>query len=222
MKKAAICLLLLTTAAMAQRGSGLGVQPTATRQQPPMTPPSSALRTSAIGYGFGNVVFPSTGNPGSRSYNPYGVPAGRQGGGVRYNQSGVIPVAIPVYIGGYGYDYAPMPQQPIQVIMPPQQQQAPTIIINQNFTQDAVKPLMRDYTDAAVTPPPVAEEKPTIYLIAFRDGTIYPAYAYWQERETLHYITTKHDHNQASMDLIDGDLSESLNKERSLEFKLRR
>jgi len=232
MKKVVACFLLLTSVVLAQRGAGLGTGPSApaaARQQPPMTPSSSSMRTSAIGYGFGNVIFPSTGNPASRSYTPYGIPPGRQGSdGIRNNRAAIIPIAVPVYVGGYGYDYAPVQQQqPIQVIMP-QQPQSPTVIINQNFTSDTARPVMRDYSAGIpsvqedVNRTPAAEEKPTVYLIAFRDGSIYSAYAYWQEGESFHYITTKHDHNQASLDLIDTAMSESLNKERNVEFKVRK
>ncbi|MBK5292904.1 MAG: hypothetical protein JJE04_14690 [Acidobacteriia bacterium] len=66
-----------------------------------------------------------------------------------------------------------------------------------------------------------ASDKPTIYLIAFKDGAIYPAYAFWVEGDTLHYITNKYSHNRANVDLVDAPLSEQLNRERSVEFEVK-
>jgi len=40
------------------------------------------------------------------------------------------------------------------------------------------------------------------------------------EGSTLHYVSVEHSLNQASLDLIDRDLSYRLNDERGVEFKL--
>jgi hypothetical protein len=159
----------------------------------------------------------------------------------------VVVGAIPVFAGGYGYGYgyAPPPQNVTIVHVPPP---APVMVINQNYTPERANPVMRDYTNAdlpqSVTPSvqtvqtPVpsnpegqpiggklsrgpAPETTTIYLIALREGTVYSAYAYWVEGDTLHYITTKHAHNRATLDLVDGQLSEQLNRERGVEFRLK-
>ena len=58
------------------------------------------------------------------------------------------------------------------------------------------------------------------YLIAFKDHTIYSAVAYWVDGDTLHYFTTGNTHNQVSVSLIDRDLTERLNKEMGIDFKL--
>lgn len=132
----------------------------------------------------------------------------------------------------------PMPQQ--QPVTPP------VVIINQSYRPEQVSPVVRDYSeadlppagsgglrsyDAPVRPMPepsearparktVSEEKPTIYLIAFRDHTILPALAYWVEGDTLNYITEQGTPNRASLSLIDKAFSRQLNGERSVEFSL--
>ncbi len=58
------------------------------------------------------------------------------------------------------------------------------------------------------------------YLIAFKDHTIYSAVAYWADGDTLHYFTSGNTHNQASVSLIDRDLTERLNREMGTDFKL--
>ena len=60
----------------------------------------------------------------------------------------------------------------------------------------------------------------THYLIAFKDHSIYSAVAYWVDGDTLHYFTTGSTHNQASVSLIDRELTERLNKESGAEVKL--
>ena len=64
-------------------------------------------------------------------------------------------------------------------------------------------------------------DEPNVYMIALRDGTIYASYAYWTERDMLHYITPGHAHNQVSMDRVDLVLTRRLNRERNLDFSLR-
>lgn len=69
-------------------------------------------------------------------------------------------------------------------------------------------------------PAPAQEPQATIYLLAFRDHNIVPALGYWMEGNTLHYVSVEHSLNQVSIDLIDRDLSQRLNDERGVEFKL--
>ncbi len=129
--------------------------------------------------------------------------------------------------------------------MAPQEQQQPVtppvVIINQSYRPEAVNPVVRDYSDAdlpptvrsydaPVRPMPepsdlkktsrVDEQQATIYLIAFKDHTIFPALAYWIDGDTLNYITQQGTHNRASLSLIDKAFSKQLNRERSVEFSL--
>ena len=126
--------------------------------------------------------------------------------------------------GGYpGYGYAPQTQPPV-------------VIINQNFRPDTANPVMRDYSNTPLPEPTlkmyenqsrpyenqpvVHDDQPTVYLIAMKDHTIFPAVAYWVEGDTLNYITTQGGHNRATLDLVDRDFSKQLNEERHVEFKL--
>ncbi len=155
------------------------------------------------------------------------------------------PIAVPVPV--YGYDYSGFaPQMPVQQQYYPQplpqpQPQQPTVIINQHYSPDRAQPVVREYGSTELgsyqapvpdhpAPPPSAapaapvkvdDDTPTVFLIALKDGTVYSAYAYWVEGDTLHYITTKHSHNRATVDLVDSDLSRQLNRERKVDFKLR-
>jgi hypothetical protein len=73
------------------------------------------------------------------------------------------------------------------------------------------------YADAAANN---SGDQATIYLIAFKDHSIVQALGYWMEGATLHYVSVEHTLNQASINLIDRDLSQRLNDERGLEFRL--
>jgi hypothetical protein len=75
-------------------------------------------------------------------------------------------------------------------------------------------------TAAAPARRAVSDDQPTLYLIAFKDHSIVQALGYWMEGATLHYVSAEHSLNQASMNLIDRDLSQRLNDERGVEFKL--
>jgi hypothetical protein len=199
--------------------------------------------------GFGNVMFPG-GAPGHRVTDTSfggrlgatvrGVPpqGPAVGGGGRGNGGGRAPVRsvivpFPVYATyPYGYGYGEPQQQQYVEAPPQQQQQPPVVIINQNYRPDTVNPQVRDYSDANLPQPPtlkvyenrtqraIEEDKPTIFLIAMKDGSIMPALAFWVEGDTLNYITRESSHNRISLDRVDRDFSSKLNQERGLEFRI--
>ena len=199
------------------------------------------------GFNSGRVLFPGTGGPpGSPLSITDTTFAGRLGSTVsglnnggfrRFRRNEIaVPYAYPVYIGGYGdygngYGYAPPEQQPnVTIVNPPQQ--VPQVIINQNFIPEHANPVIRDYTEDAsggihVYEAPgrepadtSADENASFYLIAFKDHSIYSAFAYWVEGDTLHYVTPQRVHNQASLSLVDRELTEKLNRNRSMQVKL--
>jgi len=123
--------------------------------------------------------------------------------------------------------------QPITIVYPPQQ----TIIVNQYPSPDGGPPVisMQQGPPAVYqgpppparrpAPAPVADDTDTTpeaphYLIAFKDHTIYSAMAYWVDGDTLHYFTNGNTHNQASLSLVDRDLTERLNHEAGVDLKL--
>jgi len=156
-------------------------------------------------------------------YGGYGYGAG-YGAGYGYDPS-------TGYANGYG-DQAP----------PPSAGAAPSVVINQNFVPPQASPSVRDYDSGdsgdqqsglkiyqAPSPHPYGDgpqqtaandDGATIYLIAFKDHSIVQALGYWMEGSTLHYVSAEHTLNQASLNLIDRDLSQRLNSERNVEFKL--
>lgn len=158
-------------------------------------------------------------------------------------------VPYPVFYGGYGYDpsvaYAPSYAQQAPPIF--NTNTAPSVVINQSFVPPQANPVVREYapsdsdqqqssmriyqtppthpySDAGENSAPArrsqSDEQPTLYLIAFKDHSIVQALGYWMEGSTLHYVSVEHSLNQASLDLIDRELSQRLNSERGIEFKL--
>jgi hypothetical protein len=181
------------------------------------------------------------GGPGSGG----GANGGGRGGpnhGSGHGRTVVVP--YPVYYGSYPnyYDNGGQGQQPEQPV-----NQAPSVVINQTFVPDRISPTVQEYGDqpsgmklyqappgpyqqqpqdqdapAAARPrvAAVGNDQPTLYLIAFRDHSIVQALGYWMEGGVLHYVSVEHTLNQASLDLIDRTLSQRLNDERGVEFKL--
>lgn len=200
--------------------------------------------------GFGNVVFPGTGRPpvagfsitdpgfasrlgatvgGYPAYN--GAPVGAYGYSQGRRPVVYVPYAYPVYTGGYEYGYQ---QQPNVTIIYPSQP-TPQVIINQTFTPDTARPMIQEYPQAtssdgirvyqAPSRPatePAASNESRYYLIAFKDHSVYSALGYWVEGETLHYLTAENSHNQASLDLVDRELTQKLNRDRNVEVRLPR
>jgi hypothetical protein len=68
--------------------------------------------------------------------------------------------------------------------------------------------------------PVQAAPKPTIYLIAHKDGDIHAATSYWSDGRMLHCITLEGAHEQIRLDLVDWKLSSDLNRQRNLDFPI--
>lgn len=157
------------------------------------------------------------------------------------------PVFVGGYGYGYGYGYDPSSVDPSAYYGGDQQPPvvnpngAPSVVINQNFAPQAANPVVKEYTPdswndqqqqqgglrmyQAPSGPHTAtaqqpSDQPTLYLIAFKDHSIVQALGYWMEGSTLHYVSAEHSLNQASLDLIDRDLSTRLNSERGVEFRI--
>src|SRR5262249_39066964 len=143
--------------------------------------------------------------------------------------------AYPVFIGGgYGTGYvdpsdyggdAPVPMvapqaAPPMVYPPPQQEARPVIIQMGPDGQYTTQQRRPPQSFQQAEPPAEPESETPHYLIAFKDHTIYSSVAYWVDGDTLHYFTNGSTHNQASMSLIDRDLTERLNREMGNDFRL--
>jgi hypothetical protein len=201
-------------------------------------------RTYGSPTGFGNILAPGMGNL-PPLVNPFGFPstfAQRLGAtisgfpgypGVRGRRRGfatTLAVPVPVYVGDpYGYAYQEPQQQPnITIVMPPAQPAPPPVTIHQHFGEGA-QPVIREYGPegeeirtyrAPTVNRPAPPDDDVMFLVPLKDHSVYSAKAYWVEGEMLHYITHQGRHNQVSLDLVDRELADRLNKGRKVEFRL--
>ena len=142
--------------------------------------------------------------------------------------------AIPAY---WGAGYQPNPQPSVTVYTVP----APpaNIVINNNTFTPVAAPdrgtteatagsTVKVYTapphhGARATAAPSAEssEEPSaIYLIAFKNGSLVSAYAYWVKDGEFYCVTTHNARKQVPLSQVDAEFSERLNRERGVEFQL--
>jgi hypothetical protein len=227
-------------------GAGFGniLFPGGAPGHPSIAPLPAGFGNTSFGSALGATVR-GVPPPGPVPGRAPGYGRGGYGGG----RTVIVPypvLAAPAYYPyGYGYGYdQPVMVQPDAGYM--QQQQPPVVIINQNYKPDTIAPVVREYNNlpqpggaAAEQQQPqqqestlkvyenrtgpraaLEEEKPTIFLIAMKEGNIMPALAFWVEGDTLHYITRESSHNKISLDRIDREFSVRLNKERGLEFRI--
>jgi len=158
---------------------------------------------------------------GFRSYG--GTGQGRRHGG----SSGIY--AYPVFVGGYGYGYTQPDQAPANTAGD-SAPAPPPVVINQYFgtapADEAPPGPPSNAADSnfhyyqAPANDEAAAPSDTYYLIAFKDHTIYSAVAYYTEGDTLHYFTSGNVHNQASLSLVDRQLTEQLNRDRNVTVRL--
>ena len=182
---------------------------------------------------FGNAVFPGGVAASGNAVFPGSATASRQGIWSRPSVPGtrrpgvVILFGYPVYVGGYSdnaYPAEPAPQQQpqpnITVVEP--SQPAPAMIerFGSDDAQDPTTPVASADDDLQPMEEQVSIAEPSHYLIAFKDHSVYSAVAYWVDGDTLHYFTSGNTHNQASVSLVDRDLTERLNKESGVEVRL--
>jgi hypothetical protein len=64
------------------------------------------------------------------------------------------------------------------------------------------------------------ETGPIVYLIALNDGRAWAAVAYWVDGSTLHLVTRRNEQMTFPIDEVDRSLSERLNRERGVPFRL--
>jgi hypothetical protein len=199
---------------------------------PTATPPIGQFSGGGYSRGFVNPGRASHPQHGSTVIVPYPV---YYGGYYGYDPSAAGYANAPGPVDGSGAAYGDNGAQYGAGL--------PSVVINQSFVPPQANPQVRDYTadqppqqdqsglklyqspthpyaDAAAAQRAVAGDQPTIYLIALRDHTIVQALGYWMEGSTLHYVSAEHTLNQLSIDLVDRDLSQRLNDERGLDFRL--
>ena len=100
-------------------------------------------------------------------------------------------------------------------------EEPPRIVINEGYRPEQPSPVVREYPPAQSHPESSAYEKP-LYLVAFKNGIIRAALAYWTEGDTLHYVSMEGEVKREPLSSVDRELSERLNHERHVGFTLPR
>ena len=145
------------------------------------------------------------------------------------------PLFDPFWFDPYGYDSYGYNSPPYGAAYGPASysggydsppESAPPVIINQQFQPQPVNPVVLEPPAAPPSPPPGAdgpdasEYRPPVYLLAFKDGVIRAAVAYWVSGESLHYVTRELETRVVPLSQLDRDFSLRLNRERQVEFRL--
>ena len=145
---------------------------------------------------------------------PLGAPGGRA--------PRVFPVAAPIWypqiVAPPVYWLPPAAPQPVTVANQP----PPIVINNPNYVPDTAKPLMREYfaESRPYEAAPAAKATTPVTLIAFKDGSLVQAVAYWYEGAMLHYVKPDHQIASAALTQLDKESSARFNRERGMAFRL--
>ena len=224
--------LLIATGLFAQYRTGFsGAAPRMTGSFGSVVFPGGTPATSGVQRSFGSVVFPGGGGPQLMIPNRIGG-AGLPGRPLARGRTSGIAYSYPVYLGAYSdgaYPYsaeqpaaAAPPAQNVTVVYPPAPAPAAAPIIiypsgGGDAQASAEGSARRPYQPSEETAPPPER---TQYLLAFRDHTVYATPAYWVDGDTIHYFTAGNKHNQASVSLIDRELTGRLNRDSGLAVTL--
>ncbi len=82
------------------------------------------------------------------------------------------------------------------------------------------RPVIVNYNFGATPPAPPGNR--IYFSLAFKDGTVTTALAYWVDGNTLHYIDSDGAQHTAPVDSVDRDRSLKLNRDRGIDFGLPR
>jgi len=183
--------------------------------------------SSGIGGGYHSGFRPRS----YRGFSAYGYGYGGYGGyGLGY-YGGFLGGYLDSYLGSPyisiypSYGYSPEPYYQPGVYYPGSPYSAPAaapVIINQfspGWDYRAHEPA-RLYEAPSSIPEARKPSGPPIYLIARNDDSIVAALSYEVENNTLRYTTLKHESKRMPLSSVDRSLSEQLNSERRVEFKL--
>ena len=232
--------VLFVSALAAQNRAGFVPTPGVTRGFSSAVFPAGTSAMPGIQRTTGNILFPAGGGPQigvpaipyinptlSRGrvplsfQQPFGPPNRRARGNAGFGGFGYA-VYAPGYSDQQPYMEPPPPpqSQPVNVIYPP----APVIINQYGPAEPRTGPATRIFGVPGREPQPQPEETadngPAHYMLAFKDHSVYAAIAYWIDGDTLHYFTAGNTHNQASLSLVDRELTDRLNKDTGVEVKL--
>lgn len=157
--------------------------------------------------GFGFRTFPRFG------FYPFYYPGLYGYGGYGYGYDSYPDDSYPYDSYGYsdanGYGYADPGYAP----------SAPPVVIMQNGpAPHPPAPVVR----LAPRAPGPQQDESSLYLVAFQDGVIRAALAYWADGASLHYVSLDHEQKTAPLSSVDRALSERLNSERNVAFRLPR
>ena len=135
----------------------------------------------------------------------------------------VFPVAAPIWSPPVYWLPPAVSPAPVTVV----HQQAPIVVNNPAYVPDTAKPAMREYfaesrpyetsAEAAAT---ASKTTTPVTLIAFKDGSLMQAVAYWYEGGTLHYVKPDHQVASAPLAQVDKESSARFNRERGVPFRL--
>ncbi len=126
------------------------------------------------------------------------------------------------WYGDYGYGYSSDPAYSYPVYQP-----SPNVTVvyappaaPATIYVERAGPQRDEYGQEVQRPRSAPDSDSSIYLIAFRDRSIFAAVAYWAEGGTLHYVTQEHEQKQVPLSTVDRELSDKLNRERGVAFSL--
>ena len=136
----------------------------------------------------------------------------------------------PGFYGGFGYSdpyfYNSYPTYASYPTAGYSDNSNPTpVIISQNYysgypAEPQPVPRVEEYRPAPQSTTEERKDESSLYLIAFKDHIIRAVLAYWADGATLHYVTMDHEQKQTTVASVDRDLSERLNRERNVAFRL--
>lgn len=201
-----VVLSLLAVAAFGQKHAGI---PMGSRSQGP-----------AFNFPY-NPSLPPIGPIPSLGLNPSafpqrGISAGRPAFHRRYfRPGGFYPYAAPVFGGGY-YCCNPSPTNVVIVQAPV----SPPEPIVQQPPAEPAKPEVHEYNWPTTSESEMREAESPSFSVALKDGSVYSAKAIWIQNGMLYFLTPEGECRSVSVSSVDRSLTEKLNKERKLRFRL--
>ncbi|HEU0124200.1 MAG TPA: hypothetical protein VFQ91_26955 [Bryobacteraceae bacterium] len=131
----------------------------------------------------------------------------------------------PVIVGGGYYPQPVVPMQPVSPVYFVNQQNVapaapPVLVVNPDYTPEVAKPVMREYSNIKNPYENFQPDKPKVFLLALKDGSLRQSVAFWSEGGKLHFIQPDHKPDSLQWTLLDRESTKRFNSERGIEINL--
>jgi hypothetical protein len=127
-----------------------------------------------------------------------------------------FPGAFPLFLGDYDYYPGYAPPAPSVVVL----EQPPLYVLVPPPPSDPPKPEIHEYQQPATASASPTSDEAQAFAIVLKDGSVHSAVAVAVQAGAIYYVEPNGSHRLVSIELVNREATERLNRERKLRLQL--